>query len=514
MNTNPTVTAMPPMGGEQLVQLEGARVGRAFQLNETTLLGRGADVDIQLVDEQISRRHARICRNEQGQYEIEDLDSANGTFVNEVPVRSQVLQLGDYIRLGARTVLIVVRQNPLHDELLQQRRLEELGRMGVGIAHDLNNMLGAIGSTLDFLGDLSESTSLGDSQVRECLRDLRLAANQAGELTGMLIGFVRGEQADQGEVDLGGVCSRVVRMLGHVLDRSIVIEYPPPPADLVVLGRQAELMQLVLNLCLNARDAMPDGGRLTVSVDRTRHTPTDSDPAPEARITVADTGAGMDPDTVRQVFEPFYTTKGRKGSLGFGLAIANAVARGHGGRIDVESRAGSGSVFTVHLRLLRERQRGQPLQTLRPPLNVPSREHRHRVLVVDDESLVRRSLRRLLVRAGYDILEAANGLEALKIYASAARKPAVVLLDLDMPEMGGLEAAKRLAEQDAEVKVVFISGHLDRSRDVVPAGARVLAKPCEARELLDGIIEAIASATSFDEDTSRSSIAPGARQSE
>jgi CheY-like chemotaxis protein len=375
----------------------------------------------------------------------------------------------------------------------------------------LNNMLGAIGSTLDFLSDLPESTPLGEAQVHECLRDLRLAANQAAELTGMLLGFVRGEQAEQNEVDLGNVCSRVVRMLGHVLDRSIVIEYPPPPAGMMVLGRQAELMQLVLNLCLNARDAMPDGGRLTVTVDRARHTPTDSDTVAEARITVADSGAGMDAETVRQVFEPFYTTKGRKGSLGFGLAIANAVARGHGGRIEVESRPGSGSVFTVHLPI-REPRGDEPALTLRPPLRMPSREERHRVLVVDDESIVRRSFGRLLQRAGYDVLEAANGVEALKIYASAARKPAVVLLDLDMPEMGGLEAAQKLAEQDAKAKVVFISGHLDRSRDVVPAGARVLAKPCEAREFLASIAAAIVAEADFDEDTTRVSIAPAARR--
>ncbi len=512
MNTNPTVHAMASVGGEQLVQLEGTRIGRTFQLGDATVLGRGADADIQLIDEQISRCHARICRNESGQCVIEDLDSANGTFVNEVPVRSQLLQLGDYIRLGTRTVLVVVSRDPIHDELLQQRRLEELGRMGVGIAHDLNNMLGAIGSTLDFLGDLSPDTPLEETQVRECLRDLRLAGNQAAELTGMLIGFVRGEQANQGEVDLAGVCTRVVRMLGHVLDRSIVIEYAPAPAGLVVLGRQAELMQLVLNLCLNARDAMPEGGRLTVSVERARPTPTDSETPAEARITVGDTGAGMDAETIQRVFEPFYTTKGGTGSLGFGLAIANAVARGHGGRIDVESRPGSGSVFTVHLPLTRERQSDQPALTLRPPLNAPSGETRSRVLVVDDESLVRRSLRRLLQRAGYDVLEAANGVEALKIYASAARKPAVVLLDLDMPEMGGLEAARRLAEQAAEAKVVFISGHLDRSRDVVPAGARILAKPCEVRELLDRISAAMASDTDFDEDTTRTSIAPAARR--
>jgi two-component system cell cycle sensor histidine kinase/response regulator CckA len=511
MNTNPTATAMPSVGGKQLVQLEGARIGRTFRLGDTTLLGRGAAADVQLVDELISRRHARIHRDESGRHVIEDLESANGTFVNEVPVRTQVLQLGDYIRLGTRTVLIVVGQDPLHDELLQQRRLEELGRMGVGIAHDLNNMLGAICSTLDFMADLSDDTPLGEAQVRECLRDLRLAANQAGELTGMLIGFVRGEQAGQGEVDLSGVCSRVVRMLGHVLDRSIVIEYPPGPAGVVVLGRQAELMQLVLNLCLNARDAMPDGGRLTVTVDRTRPTPTASEPTAEARVMVADTGRGMDTQTVEHVFEPFYTTKGRAGSLGFGLAIANAVARGHGGRIEVESRPESGSVFTVHLPLCQERRSNQPAQTLRPPLKGPAPEERRRVLVVDDESVVRRSLRRLLERAGYDVLEANNGVEAIKIYRSSARKPAVVLLDLDMPEMGGLEAARLLAEQDAEVKVVFISGHLDHSRDVVPAGARVLAKPCEARELLDRVAAAIAAGTDFEEITTRVSVAPAAR---
>jgi CheY-like chemotaxis protein len=254
---------------------------------------------------------------------------------------------------------------------------------------------------------------------------------------------------------------------------------------------------------------MPNGGRLGVTVKRTRSTPPDSAVPPQTSIIVSDTGAGMDVETVDRVFEPFFTTKGRKGSLGFGLAIAHAVARGHGGRIDVESNLGAGSVFTVYLPLSRERQVEGVAQTLRPPLQPHGPGQQSRVLVVDDEAVVRRSLRRLLERAGYDVLQAANGVEALKMYASAARKPAVVLLDIDMPEMGGVEAAQRLVEQDASVRVVFISGHLDRSRDVVPAGARVLAKPCDARELLGQISSAIALGDDFDEDTTRTSIAPG-----
>jgi CheY-like chemotaxis protein len=271
-------------------------------------------------------------------------------------------------------------------------------------------------------------------------------------------------------------------------------------------------MQLVLNLCLNARDAMPGGGTLGVRVER-RTPPGEAAPAvPEAAIVISDTGMGMAAETLQHVFDPFFTTKSKAGSLGCGLAIAHAVAKGHGGHIDVESLPAQGTVFTARLPLSREPRVDQPSKTVRPEPATAAQPSRFQILVVDDEPVVRRSLRRLLTRAGYGVLEAADGVEALESYAQANPRPDVVLLDLDMPGMGGLQTAARLADLDARAKVVFISGHLDRSRDTVPPEARILAKPCDARELLAQVRGAMAADTDFDEETCRLSVAPAARR--
>jgi len=232
---------------------------------------------------------------------------------------------------------------------------------------------------------------------------------------------------------------------------------------------------------------------------------------PEAAIVISDTGTGMEEETLQHVFDPFFTTKSKAGSLGCGLAIAHAVARGHGGHIDVESRPSRGTVFTARLPLSRGTRIERALKTMRPKPVEDQGLSRIQVLVVDDEPVVRRSLRRLLTRAGCGVVEAGDGLAALDIYSQVSPRPDIVLLDLDMPGMGGLQTAERLAELDPRVRVVFISGHLDRSRDCVPSEARILAKPCNASELLAQVRGAIAADSDFDEETCRLSVAPGAR---
>lgn len=476
-------------GPARLIVLEGPQAGQKFKIDGDVVLGRAIDSSVVLEDPEVSRSHVRITRSDVGAYIIEDLASRNGTQVNGVPIQKQFLSFGDKIQIGPRVLVLFAAFDPIEDQLLQRQRLEALGRVGAGVAHDLNNMLGAISASIDFLSRLPADRSVSAPDVKDSIADIRTALGQASELARGILKFARGRSRGHALVDLSVVCQEVIRLAHHTFDRAIVLE-PSIEPNLIVSGDQAELHQVIMNLCLNARDAMPNGGTLRVVAELADATP---DQRARVRIAITDSGTGMDPVTRARIFEPFFTTKPEGAGFGLGLSTAREVINMHGGEIEVQSAPGKGTSFFIYL----PASMGQPQpvritsghRDLRPTAGTSAR-----ILLVDDEEVVRRSTARLLRQAGHEVLEAPGGKEATQIYANADRYPDLVILDLDMPFLNGEQTQRVILSIDPTARILFMSGHEDFVRDnssSVGKAVGYLRKPCNVTLLLSTVSDVL-----------------------
>ncbi|MES1187335.1 MAG: ATP-binding protein [Myxococcales bacterium] len=471
-------TRSPPTS-VRLTVVEGPAIGQEFKIDGVATIGRSPDATVMVDDAGVSRLHARIRRSEAGTFEVEDLGSKNGTFLNGARIEHALANLGDKIRVGPRVVLTLASFDVIEEQVVQRQRLETVGRLGAGIAHDLNNVLAALHAGTAFLQQLSSTTELGDPRVRECLRDLSLATSQGAELTRGILRIVRGKRAVREAVDLGELVVEVARILRHTIDHSIHVETAVEP-EVVVHGNHSELQQVLLNLCLNARDAMPQGGRLRVAVGLVPPRAGVGLPMDRlcAVLEVSDTGTGIDPETEAQIFEPFFTTK-REGA-GIGLSTVRDLVKLHGGRITLDTTKGKGSVFRLYFPAL-DVQTFATTGERAPITELPARGDRPvSILLVDDEQLLRRSFGRLLRQHGFQVTEAAGGAEALTLYAAAQHD--LVILDLDMPGMSGEVTQVELLRRYPDARIMFASGHADPQREVVvrERGARAfLQKPYE-----------------------------------
>ena len=472
------------LGPARLVVLRGDRPGRQYVIEaERVVIGRALDCDLRFDLAQLSRHHAAIHRD-QRTYAVEDLGSSNGTFVNGTPVESLTpVAVGDKIQLGTGLVLQLALQDAVHEELSQRQRLEMLGRLGAGIAHDFNNMLGAVLSNVEVLQQLGRGVLLSDEEVKETLSDIHLAASRAAELSRRLVAFARGRSSGATVIDVTDICHEVARLLARTFPRGITIE-TEVGEKLRIAGEPLELHQVLMNLCLNARDAMGNDGVLRVSAKHDRRGPNH-----EIVIAVTDDGEGMDEATKRRIFEPFFTTKRERG-FGLGLATVREVVTYLGGRISVSTAPGVGTTFELrfpgvapdaHRHATSESADGLPNTAELEPLSI---------LLVDDEDMVRRSTHRVLRRAGHDVEPARGGEHALALLEERARPFDLVILDLDMPDMNGEEMLERLAIDAPGTHVMMLTGHHDESRELnmLQMGAQViLHKPCSPNELLEGI---------------------------
>ncbi|HEY3236870.1 MAG TPA: ATP-binding protein, partial [Polyangiaceae bacterium] len=440
----------------RLVVIEGPNSGGKFPVDRGVVLGRSDRCSVPLTDQSVSREHARITRVDESTYRLDDLNSRNGTFVNGIRVHSTPLKPGDKIRLGVNTAVLFTYIDPLEEQLLQRQRLETLGRLVAGITHDLNNLLAAIRAGTDYLGATDPNCALGDARVRESLGDIRLAASQAGELTARILSFARGEREANRPVNVSRACDDIVRLVRHVFDRSIVIKTNIEP-NLHVRGSSTELQQALMNLCVNARDAMPNGGTLHVEAATVQGNLLPAElgarDAAYVVVRVQDQGIGMTPDTLERIFEPFFSLKRDSGGYGLGLATVRDVAQTHGGMVDVQSSPGHGSTFSMFVPASRERSELERTDPARSENRVRSEPPKTDtcVMIVDDEPLVRRAVARVLAQSGYRVVQACNGIEALQMYP--AFKPDVVLLDLDMPGIDGEETQARLYELDPNARI-------------------------------------------------------------
>jgi two-component system cell cycle sensor histidine kinase/response regulator CckA len=361
----------------------------------------------------------------------------------------------------------------LEEQLQQSQKLEAVGRLAGGIAHDFNNLLTVVLGNLE----LVRSGAAGD-ETPELLRATERAARQAADLTKQMLGFARRQPLRTTTLDLNTLVQEVVGLLRRTMDPRVVFRVRPAPDLRPVAADPVQIQQVLMNLCLNARDAMPEGGTLaveTANADGARR-PDSSAEAPEVplvRVSVSDTGVGMTEEIRGKIFEPFFTTKDVGQGTGLGLAVVYGVARAHGGWVECSSAPGAGSRFDVYL------PRGITSDELVPGPAEPQHSARGRgetVLVADDEPLVRALARNALERKGYRVVEACDGVEAVEVFRREAGKVALVVLDASMPNMSGRQAFAAIRKLDPAARVLFASGH--QASDVLPAApAGFLHKP-------------------------------------
>ncbi|MEM9453529.1 MAG: response regulator [Myxococcota bacterium] len=464
-----------------LIVLAGDDPGRRIYLEGDVTLGRGKDCDAIISDVGISRRHALVGLDDNEQYYVRDLGSRNGTRVNGSPVDHSPLEYGDEISLGEHTVLSLARRERFEDHLLVAQKMQALGQLAGGVAHDFNNILGALFANVTFL-----SIKQHDAETTQCLTEMEAAVRRAIDLTRQLSGFGRKTTSQHRSVRVYDLIQEGVDLLRRTLPRNVSISTSIPP-ELMVIGDASRLLQVVMNLSINAKDAMPRGGTLAISAyatevgDDHRHLA----PGPYVVLTFEDTGLGIDPETLEKIFEPFFTTKPRGQGTGLGLATVQAILRDHDGAIEAHSVVGQGTQFLLHVPSAAA-ERESTFVGPRPVVAIPESGISGLVLVADDDPLVRTAISRVLRRDGAEVVTANDGAEALRRYAERASELRLIVLDLDMPRVDGAEVLKVLRSFECELPVVIVSGHTDlaRTKEVQTLGiSEFLPKPFDARTL-------------------------------
>lgn len=390
----------------------------------------------------------------------------------------------------------------LEDQLRQAAKLEAVGRLAGGVAHDFNNMLGVIlGQTEELLDSIGEH----DGRRAE-LEEIRRAAQRSTELTRQLLSFARRQTVNPQPLELGGQVQESLRMLRRLIPESVRIDFSPPTEPLVVLLDPAQFDQALTNLVLNARDAIEKSGQVRISLEEAILT----EPHPGApalvpagdwvRVRVEDTGIGIPPELVDKIFEPFFTTKDLGKGTGLGLATVYGIVSQSHGHIQVRSHPGQGTTFDLYFprhegpspvcRPLRPRRpTAELLQEMKETAPAPG----HTILVVEDEESNLRLIERLLKRAGYQVLAAESPARALELFDAHVDEIVLLLTDVIMPEMNGLELFLALRERKPGLECVFMSGYtadILTSQGLEENEPRFLAKPFSRDDLLRAVHEA------------------------
>ena len=390
---------------------------------------------------------------------------------------------------GTHHVLAIVRdineRRALEEQLRQSQKMEAVGRLAGGVAHDFNNILTVILGQCDML-----MMSLDDRDpVRDELGQVRDAAQRAARLTGQLLAFSRRQTLHPRQISLNIVLADLEKMLRRVIGEDIQIQLELAPDLLQVNVDPGQLDQVILNLALNARDAMPGGGRLTLGTQNVALSPEQARElgtlrtGPHVRLSIRDTGHGMDSEVLGHVFEPFFTTKEAGKGTGLGLSTVYGIVTQSDGVIRVRSAPGQGT----HFEILLPAAEGEPLlprtADRQELASLGGSEH---VLLVEDETAVRDVLRRTLQNHGYLVSEAENGAAALE-WLAHGDMPDLVLSDVVMPEMGGLDLARSLRTSGIGLPVVLMTGYTDRELrpgDLESLQASALSKPFGPTALL------------------------------
>ncbi len=409
--------------------------------------------------ETMRREHAKRSVGASSSYHVEIRGRRGGArqvMVNGAPVlgdKGKVLGL-----IG--TFSDVTEMQRLQHALSQSQKLEAIGQLAAGVAHDFNNLL------IPILG-YSEMAiqTLGEGTVVDDLRAVLQAGQQAKDLTTQLLAFARKQALDMRPLALGKQVQSFAPVLRRMLRENVTLELTIDDGTRLICADGTQIRQVLLNLTSNAQDAMPDGGKLSIAV-RTVVLGTDNDlggdpisPGAYVELRVTDSGLGMDAATQARIFEPFFTTKGAEAGTGLGLAMVYGCIRQHGGQIRCASRLGTGTAFTVLFAALDQEELVDTPIASRPP----AANTLNTVLLVEDQEAVRRLVARVLASEGYQVVQAADGYEALERVATLGQTIGLLVSDVIMPNMGGYELLGRLRLQNPSIRALFLSGYSEDS---------------------------------------------------
>jgi PAS domain S-box-containing protein len=441
------------------------------------------------------RRIGELLARLLGEVDAPDLDVGAGRVVRRNGNRWFELQRDPITLPGEATGFVqivadVTRQQLLTEHLAQAQKMEAVGLLAGGVAHDFNNLLSII---LTFASSLREELPAGE--LRSYALEIERAGNRAAGLTRQLLAFSRKQVLVPEVLEACEVLDNITHMIGRLIGEHIELVVNLSGSAGYVHMDPSLLEQALVNLAVNARDAMPDGGKLTIEARDVEHAsggtvlPGRLAPGPYLQIRVSDTGTGMDAATMARIFEPFFTTKAKGKGTGLGLALVYAAVDQSGGAIDVASSPGTGTAFTIHL----PRVSGPARHAAQTAAGPAPRGEGQRILLVEDEPQLRAALSRFISTGGYEVIEASNGDEGIAAFHAENGRIDLVLTDLVMPGTGGLALGRAIRELSA-VPVLYMSGY---SEEVVSGKEHLrpevfITKPFDRGTLLSRVRTAIA----------------------
>jgi PAS domain S-box-containing protein len=420
--------------------------------------------------------------------------------VNEAPMVRDGRTVGI---VGALTDVTERKRAEEERERLKERlrlgqKLEAIGRLAGGVAHDFNNLLTAILGYGDLLAERLGPDHAGTPELEE----IRRAGERASSLISQLLAFSRKQVIEPRTIDLRRLVEDSARMVRRLIPEDVELELDlgeQGAAPVLVTADPNQIEQLLVNLAVNARDAMPSGGRLSVAISSIRlESGRRGDlfevvPGDYALLEVHDTGQGMDRETLEHAFEPFYTTKGPGEGTGLGLATVYGIVKQNRGYVWVDSRPGRGATFSIYLPSAPATE-AEPRAGRKERAAVGDGHVGATVLLVEDETAVRSLVREVLLRQGYEVLEASNAREALELSAGRLETIDLLLTDLVMPGLSGADLGRELQEAKPDLAVIYITGYSEgalNARGLLGSDYRLLLKPFKAADLLDRVAEVV-----------------------
>jgi PAS domain S-box-containing protein len=407
---------------------------------------------------------------------------------SRVPVLIGAAAFEDNPNEGVRFILDLTERKKLEQQFLRAQRMESIGTLAGGIAHDLNNILAPILMSIDILKLMT-----GDAQAKNILQTIELSAKRGADIVRQVLSFARGMEGERIEVQPKHLVKDIENIIKDTFPKNIRQELLLTDDTWTILGDPTQLHQVLLNLCVNARDAMPNGGNLVIKVENCvldeqyAAMNAEAKPGRYVLVSVTDSGTGIPPDLLDKIFEPFFTTKEVGKGTGLGLSTVIGIVKSHDGVVNVYSEVGKGTTFNVYLPAVEgiSEETKRQTQQIRLP-----RGNGETILVVDDEASILTITSQTLEAFGYRVLTAADGAEAVAVYAKEQNKIAAVLTDMTMPLMDGASTIRALLRINPAVKIIAASG-LNAAGATAPApesGVRhFLSKPYTAGTLLKAI---------------------------
>ncbi len=387
----------------------------------------------------------------------------------------------------------ITEKQKIQEQFLRAQRLESLGMLAAGISHDLNNILAPVlmGAPLLRL----RATHPSDLRVLDTIES---SVSRGAGLVRQILSFAHGAGGGKTLIQAKHLLRDISQFIEQTFPKNLVLALDIPNDLWTVQGNPTQVHQVLLNLCVNARDAMPGGGTLRITASN-RLLPSSSEGSvghhtasgAYLMIEVADTGTGIPPELLDKIWDPFFTTKGEGKGTGLGLATVRGIVTSHGGFVQVETEIGAGTTFRILLPAAEQTESAAPASRSMAPFLIRGRGEL--ILVVDDESSIRELVTATLSQYGYRVLVAANGTEAMALYAPRMREIALVITDVSMPEMGGDELALALSRLNPSVRLLFMSGVAGHLPDLArQPGAHVLTKPFPLDRLVTSVSKALA----------------------